>query len=166
KYRLDLFKNWDLLEVIDCTDVKIFEDATVRNIILVASKGDYTNKLGFRESTNVESFDDLIDSPRKEVTQEIAKENSKNWALIFKLDKSVLQLISKIKENDLLKNYFKVSQGYIPYRRRDLRKEFGREKGDKIVEERLWHSNEKENEEYKQEIFGRDITKYTFDETQ
>ena len=57
--------------------------------------------------------------------------------------------MAKIKENkDLLSQHFEFSQGYIPYRRSDLIKEYGEIKGNKIVEERLWHSEEKLNEEY------------------
>ena len=60
-------------------------------------------------------------------------------------------------------DYFDVSQGYIPYRLSDLIKYYGEERGKAICNERLWHSSIKESEEYLQEIYGRDITKYGYD---
>ena len=84
--------------------------------------------------------------------------------LAFKLDKAVIKIINKIKkEGTPLSGYFEVSQGYIPYRRRDLVKQFGKEKGDSIVDDREWHSDQKINNEYKQEIRGRGLSKYGYE---
>ena len=39
-------------------------------------------------------------------------------------------------------------------------KEYGKEEGDRIVDERLWHSNVKKDDDWKQEIQGRDLSRY------
>ena len=52
-------------------------------------------------------------------------------------------------------------QGYIPYRRSDLIKQYGETEGNRIVDERLWHSDHQVDKEWKQEIQGADIARYT-----
>ena len=66
--------------------------------------------------------------------------------------------------NKELKEYLEVSQGYIPLRRCDLIKNFGEIDGNKIIEERLWHSATKQNNEWKREILGKNISRYHFNE--
>lgn len=164
-YRMKLVKEVDVLEILDCTDFKIFEDATVRNAILTFKKANRNKKVGFRSTKNVNNFIELIQNERELASFENLQNNSKNWGLIFKLDKQVIELVSKIKSENLLNDYFDVSQGYIPYRKRDLIKEFGKEKGEKIVKNREWHSDKKVTGDYKQEIFGRNISKYGYSKT-
>lgn len=83
--------------------------------------------------------------------------------MIFKLDKQVLDIIKKIKQKEsLLSEHFDVTQGYIPYRKSDLIKQFGKEKANSIVKNREWHSETKINNEYKEEIFGESISKYNY----
>jgi hypothetical protein len=74
----------------------------------------------------------------------------------------MLAFTNRIKNNHTLSEQFDVSQGYIPYRRSDLIKEFGTEKGNAIVDQRLWHSIIKTNDEYKEELFGRNMSKYSY----
>ncbi|HUX59000.1 MAG TPA: TaqI-like C-terminal specificity domain-containing protein [Bacteroidales bacterium] len=161
-YRISLFDKWHFEELLDCTDFNIFHDATVRNIILMLKKEDNGDKIKYRSTKNITSFYDLINNPQITINKEVAIINNQNWGLIFKLDQTIIQLISKIKLFKPLSDFFNVSQGYIPYRTSDLIKIHGKEKGEKITKERLWHSNKKLNNEYKQEIFGRDIKKYSY----
>ena len=115
----------------------------------------------YRRTNELESFEQLKNRTVENIDIETALANNQNWSLIFKLEQETLKLVAKIKENkDLLSQHFEFSQGYIPYRRSDLIKEYGEIKGNKIVEERLWHSEEKLNEEYLPEIFGRELNRY------
>lgn len=161
-YRLSLFDNWHIDEILDCTEFIIFNDATVRNIVLSLNKKSNGNVIKYRNTLNIKSFNDLIRNPIITVNKDVVLENNQNWGLLFKLENDILSIVSKLRTSDKLTNYFDVSQGYIPYRTSDLIKSYGKEEGEKITKERLWHSNVKINSEYKQEIYGRDISKYGY----
>jgi len=164
-YRLDLFNKWYLSEILDCTDINIFEDATVRNIIFQFSKDSLVNTLSYKRTNELQSFEELAKRPTVTVPKEIIEKNNQNWGLIFKLDKSIISLIEKIKTNNLLGQQYDSTQGYIPYRKSDLLKIHEKSKADSIVKNREWHSNEKINEEYKEEIYGESISKYSYKKT-
>ena len=59
-----------------------------------------------------------------------------------------------------LNDYFDVSQGYIPYRLKDLEKTYGKVEAELIKDEQKWHSNTKIDNSYQIEIKGENITKY------
>jgi very-short-patch-repair endonuclease len=164
-YRLDLFNKWHLSEILDCTDINIFEDATVRNIIFQFSKDSLENTLSYKRTNELQSFEELAKRPTVTVPKEIIEKNNQNWGLIFKLDKSIISLIEKIKTNNLLGQQYDSTQGYIPYRKSDLLKIHEKSKADSIVKNREWHSNEKINEEYKEEVYGESISKYGYKKT-
>ena len=91
-------------------------------------------------------------------------EFNQNWGLAFKLSKEIINTIDKIKEiSSPLNDSFLVSQGYIPYRRKDLVLRYGNEEGNNIVDKRLWHSEDKIDENWIKEIHGRDISKYEYE---
>ena len=159
-YRLSLFENWCIKEILDCTNINIFEDATVRNIIFQFVNSNNDNTLTYKRTNDISSFEELVSRPKVSITKEIVEANNQNWGLIFKLDKLILDLVKKIKSSFLLSTHYDVTQGFIPYRKSDLIKEFGKEKAEKIVKNREWHATEKINEEYKEEIFGESINKY------
>ena len=58
-YRFGLFDSWKLDEVLDCTDFEIFADATVRNVILSLKKNQLSEYLGYRNTQQVESFQEI-----------------------------------------------------------------------------------------------------------
>src|SRR5690554_354075 len=60
-YRLSLFEKWRIVEILDCTDINIFEDATVRNIVFHFIKEKNSSTLGYRRTNNIESFQELIE---------------------------------------------------------------------------------------------------------
>ena len=160
KYRLNVLNKWNLTEILDCTKFNIFQSATVRNTINIWRK-EKSNVVGYRKTKNIDSFKELINVPRLKIEAIELKCLNQNWGLAFMLDKSIIQLVAKIKNgtNELSK-YFDVSQGYIPYRRSDLVKTFGKETGNSIVDNREWHSDVKLSDEYLPEIFGRNLNKH------
>src|SRR5690554_724461 len=165
-YRLSLFEHWELDEILDCTDIDIFEDAVVRNIIFQFTKTSNANKLGYRRTNKINTFQELLEREKIEINKTTVEASNQNWALIFKLDKEVLDIVKKIKrKKSLLSEHFDVTQGYIPYRKSDLIKQFGKEKANSIVNNREWHSETKINDEYKEEIFGESISKYNYKRT-
>jgi hypothetical protein len=112
-YRLELFNKWHLDEILDCTDINIFEDATVRNIIFQFTKDSIQNNLSYRRTNDIKTFAELAQKPTVTITKEIVEKNNQNWGLIFKLDKSILNLIEKIKTTNLLGQQYNSTQGYI-----------------------------------------------------
>src|SRR5690554_3926426 len=165
-YRLSLFEKWRIVEILDCTDINIFEDATVRNIVFHFIKEKNSSTLGYRRTNNIESFQELIERESNIIEKTTVEANNQNWALIFKLDQEVLDIIKKVKTHTRkVSDDYRVTQGYIPYRKSDLIKNYGKDKANSIVKNREWHSNTKINEEYKEEIFGESISKYGYDRT-
>ncbi len=161
KYRLELFDKWKLNEILDCTDINIFEDATVRNIIFHFSKENNSNFLTYKRTNNIENFNQLASRNSVTILKDVVENNNTNWGLIFKLDDSTLNLIEKIKTDNLLRYHYDSTQGYIPYRKSDLLKIYSKEEADSIVKNREWHSDVKINEDYKEEIYGESLSKYT-----
>jgi adenine-specific DNA-methyltransferase len=97
-YRENLFNNWQIQEILDCTDFNVFEgSATVRCIITQFINKESDGIVYYRPTSNVTSFDDLKGRKLNTTTKEILLENNKNWALVFKLNSDVLKLVSKIK---------------------------------------------------------------------
>jgi len=165
EYRLNLFNNWSITEILDCTEINIFEDATVRNIIYQFIKTKNSNTLSYKPTNEINSFYNLVSRNLITINKKIVDVNNQNWGLIFKLNAEVLNLVQKIKSTNILSHHYDATQGYIPYRKSDLIKEFGVEKAELIVKNREWHSNEKINDEYKEEIFGESINKYNYKNT-
>lgn len=90
-------------------------------------------------------------------------ESITNWWLAFKLWDEVLNLVKKIKNSSiLLDDKFTCSQGYIPYRKSDLIKQYWEQEWLKILHEKSWHSSIQKNPKYKQEIDWRNLSKYSY----
>lgn len=118
--------------------------------------------MGYRNTANINSFVQLLKKQRVNIDNDDLLNLNQNWGLAFMLGEDVIDLVLNIKNNkSLLNDYFEISQGYIPYRRSDLVKKYGNDKGNEIVDKRLWHSNKKESKEYLPEIFGRNLSKYS-----
>ncbi len=164
-YRNKILDRWTVNEILDCTNFKFFESAVVRNTIFNWSKGltKETISIGYRNTNEANSFIELISRPRLEISKEEITSFNKNWGLAFKLSPTTVETIKRITEKrNNLENLFDISQGYIPYRRSDLIKTYGKENGNSIVDNREWHSTEKISSEYEQEIQGRNLNKYSY----
>ncbi len=162
-YRENLFNEWQIQEILDCTDFNVFEgSATVRCIVTLFINSKTNNQVLYRPTAKAESFEELISRDLVMTTKDLLLANNQNWALVFKLDKIILNLIDKIRDNAQISEEFDVSQGYIPYRLSDLIKEFGEKKAKLLVQNREWHSSKKINKEYKQEIWGESLSKYNY----
>jgi len=164
-YRIKILDKWQVNEILDCTNFKFFESAVVRNIIYNWSKGASNEKvsIGYRNTFGSNSFIDLLSRPKIPLSKKELLAFNQNWGLAFKLNPNTIEIIKSIKSQERTVNdLFDVSQGYIPYRRSDLIKRYGKEKGDSIVDNREWHNNEKLSDEYLQEIQGRNLSKYNY----
>lgn len=167
KYREEILMHWEIIDILDCTKFPIFESATVRNTINIWKKNESNNNLiGYRNTANSISFSTLITRPKEYIEKKDLLKLNQNWGLAFCLSPITIQIVNKIVMSPFyIKDLFDVSQGYIPYRKSDLIKTYGKEQGEKIVKQRLWHSPKPIDETYLQEIYGRDINKYAYHST-
>lgn len=166
-YRLNLFDKWHLDRILDLTYIPIFSSAGVRNTIIQWKSKEKSEECNSQSSykctRNIATFEELMSQPDNSISKEQLIGLNHNWALAFLLPDSVISLIHKISgAHNSLKDFYDVSQGYIPYRKSDLVNKFGKDIGEKIADERQWHASTKINEFYIQEIHGKDISRYNY----
>ncbi|MBR3411643.1 MAG: N-6 DNA methylase [Bacteroidales bacterium] len=164
RFRETVLEKWNVIEILDCTKFKIFDATVLNSIITWQKKSTKQNKyIGYRCTSSSTSFSELISTSRVSMMKDDLINMNQNWGLAFYLPAKVSSLITKIsKAPNSIISYFLCSQGYIPYRLSDLVTLYGKDEGNKIKENRLWHSPTKTNEYFIQEIYGRDITKYSY----
>ncbi|OED34802.1 hypothetical protein AB832_06890 [Flavobacteriaceae bacterium (ex Bugula neritina AB1)] len=144
------------LQIIINLPQKVFDSADLDTTILFINKSYDNNNVLIGEA------DELKINIKNQIDLSYFKEN-KYWQINLKLNDSDIAVLKKIKEKSVpLDSIFEVSQGYIPYRRSDLIKQYGKEKGNKIVNERLWHSLTQKSIDWKQEIQGKDLSRFSF----
>ncbi len=169
KYRIQILKTWNIIEILDCTKFPVFESAVVRNTINTWQKKclkNDINSIGYRKTSGVLSFRELVAQKRNNLSFENLINMNQNWGLAFMLSDEIISITNKISnKRGSICNYFDISQGYIPYRKSDLIVKYGKEYGERIVKERLWHSPYKVDSTYIQELYGRDISKYGYKPT-
>lgn len=153
-YRLQLLEKWRVTEFLDCTDFKIFEGATVRNLISILTKKNDNDLIGYRTTKNANDFETLINRKKKFIRKEQLVSNNRNWGLLFKLDNEVLDVIEKIKidkvpTSDLFKE---TSQGLIAYDKYQ-----GQD--DETIRNRIYHSFDS-TLKWQKWLWGEDVTRY------
>jgi len=155
-YRLQLFEKWGITEMLDCTDINIFEEATVRNVIFQFIKNKKTNTLGYRPTKNITRFKYLEKREYIYVNRDIAEMNNQNWALIFKLTPKTLEIVKKIKTNRIILNdlFPETSQGLIAYDKYKGQSE-------DTIKNRIYHHFENTNSSYKKWLYGEDVIRYS-----
>ena len=155
-YRVEMLDRWSIEEILDCTEFDIFADATVRNVVFRFSKDLTNGNLGYRGTSNVSSFQELISRPIFHLEKSIAESNIQNWGLIFKLPVDVLNLVGRIKNNCVpLSKYFpETSQGLIAYD-----KHTGQSA--ETIKNRIFHSVIKHDDVHKPWLYGEDVTRYS-----
>lgn len=159
---------WEIKELLDCTNIPIFESATVRNTVILMKKCQNPDKkVCYKNTRNLIEYqeDKKLDSKMlfgKLVSREtlsIALDNLKsefaqNWGLAFFLTTEENRVVRKIESDKVsLESQFEdVSQGIIAY---DKLK--GVSKSD--IDHRAFHS-ETYIDGYKKWLRGFDVSKY------
>lgn len=155
-YRINLFDDWNIDEILDCTDFDLFTDATVRNVIFHFTKtSSPINTLSYRRTNSITDFIELTNREVLSINKETVVANNQNWGLIFKLEKEVLEIIKSIKTNtEPLSYYFpETSQGLIAY---DKYKGQSQD----IIDSRAYHSLIKVKKTHKKWLYGGDVKRY------
>lgn len=153
-----------IYQLVDCSAFNIFQSAVVRNAIIFCQQGELTSDIAYFRTNSIGNFMDLVSTPLCYASKDSLLSMNQNWSLFFNLDRKVLKIVEKIKScPNVVSSYFDVTQGYIPYRKSDLIKEYGEKKAEEIVSNREWHSNQKLGVDYIQEIFGHNVGMYSYD---
>ena len=148
KYRENLLKEISIKEIVDLSDDNTFIDASVRTIIfsfknLMENRGSIFTKV---ENKNFRLFETYS---KNEIL-----ENVENISSLFFQTKDEKEIVKKIKQNKIIKDFFEVSQGLIPYDKYRGHDEY-------TIKNRIWHSNIKKDETYKKELKGGDVNRYS-----
>ena len=151
KYRQKILDNYELNEIVDLSNDNTFVDAAVRTCIFSLSNN-MSNKydVSFKKIEK-ENSKNIIQINKFNKT--FLYENIDNWLKISSYSKNEIVIINKIKKNKSLDIFFKISQGLIPYDKYRGHTEYQ-------IKNRVFHSSKKENETFKKELKGRDISRY------
>lgn len=155
EYRLKLFDNWGINEILDCTEINIFEDATVRNVIFQFTKNRILDELSYRPTIEISSFEELASRHLVTINKDIVEINNQNWGLIFKLSPIILDIVKKIRKNTipLVELFPETSQGLIAY---DKYKGQSKE----VIKNRAYHHFENQNGSFNKWLYGEDVIRY------
>lgn len=154
-YRKALLEKWNIKEILDCTNFDIFEGATVRNIIFLFNSNGPSKIVGYRNNIGANTFNELISNPRINLSANDLLFFNQNWGLAFKLEKVIIELITKIKKKTKPLNYYfpEISQGLIAYDKYQGQDE-------ETIKNRIYHFTEKKRKNLKSWLWGEDVTKY------
>lgn len=156
KYREGILRKWNVLEILDCTKFPIFQKAVVRNTINTWQKGTCDNNpVGYRNTININSFDELILKKREYISQNDLLAMNQNWGLAFNLGQSTVSIIHKICmcRNTVYQFFPQISQGLIAY---------DKYQGQpiEIIKNRAFHYAKYHNG-LKEWLWGEDVTRYS-----
>jgi len=150
-YREKLANNFSINEIVDLSYDNTFVDASVRTCIL-----NLTNS--FKDNYSV-YFKKISNNLSKEIelqqtyTKQFLTENLDNWLSISSVNSNHQSIITKIKNNPTVNDFFEVSQGLIPYDKYRGHTEFQ-------IKNRVWHSDYKKDDTYRKELKGGDVNRY------
>lgn len=154
RYRISILENWNILEILDCTKFPIFDKAIVRNTINIWQKQQSNNLIGYRNTSKIVNFNDLICRPRIYIQKEDLLSLNQNWGLAFMLTHDIIQLLHKIKSNKKsVADYFpEISQGLIAYDKYQGQ-------SNEIIKNRAYHFHQY-RDGLKEWLWGEDVTRY------
>ncbi len=148
---------FDLL--VDCSDVQLFDDPSVRCVLYVYEKGIDNSTLPiYKLATSLDNratVNNWCLAKRSEIA------DGRSWASILRDAKNIPDLVSRMeKVSIILGSISNSKQGYIPYRLTTLSKRFGEKEAEKIKNTRAWHSTSKLDKTYLPELQGGDVFRF------
>ncbi len=152
-YRNFILDNFQILEIVNTSDIEIFKNASVRNCILTM-QNDKT--LSYTKLINAKT--EVLNNPINvitNITNQILHKYIRSWLNLFYVDQISLRLVEKIQfESNKLIEFSDISQGLIPYDKYKGQSE-------EIIKKRIYHSDYKKNFTYKKELKGKDVSRYS-----
>jgi predicted RNA methylase len=154
-YRQDIVKNWEILELLDCTPFPLFQSAVVRNVIYAFKKHNRPKReITYRSTSRANSFNTLVLEKKEAMPISDLLAFNQNWGLAFKLEKIVSRAIAAIVSDSrpLIDLCPEISQGLIAYDKY-------RGQSQDVIESRAYHYTEY-HQGLKKWLKGEDITRY------
>lgn len=153
KYRERIIENYTINEIVDLSNDETFEDASVRTCVFnIQNKKTDNYKIDFKTlivNKEKERFFKSINT----YSNQFLKEKTENWLSISSLKEFENDIIEKVQKNNILKDFFDVSQGLIPYDKYRGHTEYQ-------IKNRVYHSDKKEDKTYRKELKGGDVNRY------
>jgi len=145
---------------------KVFPDTNVDTCIIILQKEseeEIISKNSIKVAIlgkNVHLVNLLQNVFQREFTV-MQKDWGKDKRFLFNIHQTSNSLVDKINEACIpLGGITEMTRGINPYAKSELIQKYGKVKGTKIVENRIWHSDSKKSVEYKKELVGGDIGRY------
>lgn len=148
KFRKYISENFNIEEILNLTDVDVFDGPTVRTILLfISNNKKISNKIIINKTDG---------KNKTTISSAINQDN-------LKTDEDWIKLISDSKNSELFDNIVKnsvplsdillISQGLIPYDKYRGHDEY-------TIKNRIWHSDSKKDNTCKKELRGGDVKRY------
>jgi hypothetical protein len=150
-FRAQLLQRFELPELLNFSDVDIFEGATVRTIIPVLRKSSNRKRITAESVFSNFSAEYLITSSAKVSAETLIKDDDAWRGAAGQADSTLFKKIKMISVR--LSEILEISQGLIPYD-----KYRGHDK--KTIENRIWHADFRKDKTFKKELRGGDISRY------
>ncbi|MGM0687507.1 MAG: TaqI-like C-terminal specificity domain-containing protein, partial [Promethearchaeati archaeon] len=148
--------------LVDCSDVQLFDDPSVRCIIYVYTKGITNNGIVIHKLATTLDNSMTVNNWCLVKRSEIA--DGRPWAYLLRDARNVPDLVSRIEKVSIpLGTISKSKQGYIPYRLTTLARRFGEKEAKRIKNSRAWHSRSKLDVTYLPELQGGDVSRFEID---
>lgn len=151
-YRQSLLNNWSFIRIDNLSEFDVFSTAKVRNSIILFQKNKNDFTAIFAKPRSVAEL--ISAETEKQLTKEVLQKYIDNWLNLTSQDSTLIALIEKIKRvSQPLSTFAEISQGLIPYDKY-------RGHSEKIIKNRIWHSDYQKDDTFRKELAGKDITRY------
>ena len=153
-YREKLLHDWRDIRIDDLTNYTVFDGVVVHNIIFHGRRRVGREGVEFRRTGQDRTLLEYLQRDTEIASSELLMQNNRNWGLVFRLDPSVMAVVSKIKGSGVcLKDHFSnISQGLIAYDKY-------RGQSAQIIEDRAYHSTQA-SETNAPWLKGEDVTRF------
>ncbi|MCL2304774.1 MAG: N-6 DNA methylase [Planctomycetaceae bacterium] len=146
-FRRFVHQNFNIRKVADLSNVSVFEQTTVRTIILTLKNCSNEN--------NKIYFENYLSGFLLHRTNTIKQEDIEYWETWDFSAYEYGTLVKKIRKNTIpLSEILEVSQGLIPYDKY-------RGHDEHTIKNRIWHADFKRDKTYKKELRGGDVKRYS-----
>lgn len=155
EWRMGLFSQWVLYRVLDCSKFNIFDEATVRNSIVLFGKNENgSHSVGYKSTKCINSIEEFLEQPDLSITEQDILPMNINWGLAFSLSNQTIKLINKIMAvGKPLQSFFpEISQGLIAYDKYKGQDET-------TIKSRAYHHFDYK-EGYNKWLWGEDVHRY------
>ncbi len=153
KYRKHLLSSWNIKRIDNLTEINVFENAKVKNCIIIFEKSRKDDTSYFSSLTIKNKNIKILKS--KTLSKQQLLDNINNWLSLIEKDEIAISIVDKILSlSKPFKEFAEVSQGLIPYDKY-------RGHTPEQIKNKVWNANYQKDETYKRELRGKDVNRYS-----